>query len=129
MLSTAPRSHRFGAPLLIAPAPAEFPVVSFSAPGQALIAWEAGDYEDLEPSFAAPYARVMTGESLSAPVALQPGSAGIGSAVNAVAANGGGGTVSWSEDAAAIPELAAHDAGTSAMRAATSRRRACRPTA
>ncbi len=97
MLSTAPRSHRFGAPLLIAPAPAEFPVVSFSAPGQALIAWEAGDYEDLEPSFAAPYARVMTGESLSAPVALQPGSAGIGSAVNAVAANGGGGTVSWSE--------------------------------
>jgi hypothetical protein len=39
MVSTAPRGHRFGAPLLIAPAPAEFPVVSFSAPGRTLIAW------------------------------------------------------------------------------------------
>ncbi len=96
MLSTAPHSHRFGAPLLIAPAPAELPVVSFSAPGHALIAWEAGDYEELEPYFAAPYARVMTGGSLSAPVALQPGSADLASPVNAVAANGGGGTVSWS---------------------------------
>jgi len=96
MLSSAPRSHRFGAPLLIAPAPAELPVVSFSAPGQALIAWEAGDYEALEPYFAAPYARVMTGGSLSAPVALQPGSPDIASSVNAVAADGGGGTVSWS---------------------------------
>ncbi|MGA2453416.1 MAG: hypothetical protein ABSG93_07845 [Solirubrobacteraceae bacterium] len=97
MLSTAPRSHRFGAPLLIAPAPAEFPVVSFSAPGRALIAWETGDYEELEPYFAAPYARVMTEGSLSAAVALQPGSANIASPVNAVAANEGGGTVSWSE--------------------------------
>lgn len=97
MVSTAPRSHRFGAPLLIAPAPAEFPVVSFSAPGQALIAWEAGDFEELEPSFAAPYARVMSGGSLGAPMTLQPGSGYIASEVNAVAANGGGGTVSWSE--------------------------------
>jgi hypothetical protein len=95
MLSTAPRGHRFGAPLLIAPAPAELPVVSFSAPGRELIAWEAGDYEDLEPYFAAPYARVMTGGSLSPPVALQ--SVSVGSAVNAVAANGGGGIVSWAE--------------------------------
>lgn len=103
MVSTAPRSHRFGAPQLIAPASAEFPVVSFSAPGRALIAWEAGDYEDLEPSFAAPYARVMTGESLSPPVALQPGSVIPVSPVNAVAANGGGGTVSWSETPAQYP--------------------------
>jgi len=96
MVGTAPHSHRFGAPLLIAPAPAELPVVSFSAPGRALIAWEAGDYEALEPSFAAPYARVMTGGSLSAPMALQLGSVYTMSAVNAVAANEGGGTVSWS---------------------------------
>ncbi len=96
MLSTVPRSHRFGAPLLIAPAPAEFPVVSFSAPGRVLIAWEAGDYEALEPYFAAPYARVMTDGSLSAPAGLQPGSASISSPVNAVVANEGGGIVSWS---------------------------------
>jgi hypothetical protein len=96
MVSAAPHSHRFDAPLLIAPAPAEFPVVSFSAPGRALIAWEAGDFEDLEPYFAAPYARVMTGGSLSAPMALQPGSLDTISGVNAVAANEGGGTVSWS---------------------------------
>ncbi|HST33467.1 MAG TPA: hypothetical protein VLJ80_08100 [Solirubrobacteraceae bacterium] len=97
MVSTAPHSHRFGTPLLIAPAPAEFPVVSFSAPGRALIVWEAGDYQDLEPSFAAPYARVMTSGSLSPPAALQPGSADTAtSSVNAVAANDGGGTLSWS---------------------------------
>lgn len=95
MVSTAPRSHRFGSPLLIAPAPAEFPVVSFSAPGRALIAWEAGDFEELEPSFAAPFARVMSGKSLSAPVALEPGSVSATSEVNAVAASQGG-TVSWS---------------------------------
>jgi hypothetical protein len=106
MASTAPRSHRFGAPLLIAPAPAEFPVVSFSAPGRALIAWEAGDYESLEPYFAAPCARVMIGESLSAPVALQPGSVSIVSPVNAVAANGGGGTVSWSDTSPPSPTSA-----------------------
>ncbi|HUB73782.1 MAG TPA: hypothetical protein VL979_07075 [Solirubrobacteraceae bacterium] len=96
MVSAAAGSHRFGAPLLIAPAPAELPVVSFSAPGRALIAWEAGDYEALEPYFAVPHARVMNGGSLSTPVALQPGSASITSPVNAVAANEGGGTVSWS---------------------------------
>ncbi len=106
MLSTAPRRHRFGAPLLIAPAPAEYPVVSFSAPGRALIAWEAGDYQDLEPSFAAPFARVMTGGSLSAPIALQPGSASIASAVNAVAANESGGTVSWSAMGPSFPSSA-----------------------
>jgi hypothetical protein len=106
MLSTAPRSHRFAAPLLIAPAPAELPVVSFSAPGRALIAWEAGDYEELEPSFAAPYARVMTGGSLSAPVALQPVPANTVSAVNAVAANGGGGISSWSETPPPYPSSA-----------------------
>jgi len=106
MLSTAPGSHRFGAPLLIAPAPAELPVVSFSAPGQALIAWEAGDYEALEPYFAAPYARVMTGKALSVPVALQPGSTNAASSVNAVAANDGGGTVSWSETPTPYPSSA-----------------------
>ncbi|HUH79868.1 MAG TPA: hypothetical protein VLZ06_00950 [Solirubrobacteraceae bacterium] len=97
MVSTAPHSHRFGAPLLIAPAPAEYPVVSFGAPGRALIAWEAGDYQGLEPFGAPPYARVMSGGSLGAPVALQPGSGSIPGPPNAVAANGGGGTVSWSE--------------------------------
>jgi hypothetical protein len=106
MVSTAPRSHRFRAPLLLAPAPAEFPVVSFSAPGRALIAWEAGDFEGLEPSFAAPFARVMSGESLSAPVALEPGSVTLGSEVNAVAANEGGGTLSWSETPAPYPSAA-----------------------
>jgi hypothetical protein len=106
MVSTAPGSHRFGAPLLIAHASAEFPVVSFSAPGRALIAWEAGGYENLEPYFAAPYARVMTGGSLSAPVALQPGSVSIVSPVNAVAANGGGGTVSWSVTTPPYPSSA-----------------------
>jgi hypothetical protein len=106
MLSTAPRRHRFGTPLLIAPAPAEYPVVSFGAPDRALITWEAGNYEDLEPSFAAPYARLMTGGSLGAPVALQPGSADIASAVNAVAANEGGGTVSWSAMGPSYPSSA-----------------------
>lgn len=106
MLSTAPHSHRFGAPLLIAPAPAELPVVSFSAPGQALIAWEAGDYESLEPYFAAPYARVMSGGSLSAPVALERGFPYTMSGVNAVAANEGGGTVSWSAMPAPYPSSA-----------------------
>lgn len=96
MVSTGARSHRFAAPLVIAPAPAEFPVVSFSAPGRALIAWEAGDFEGLEPYFAAPYARVMRSGSLTAPVALQPSSASVASSLNAVAANEGGGTVSWS---------------------------------
>ncbi len=106
MVSTVPHSHRFGAPLLIAPAPAELPVVSFSAPGRALIAWEAGDYEALEPYFAAPYARVMTGGSLSAPTALEPGSVSTMSGVNAVAANEGGGTVSWSAISALHPSSA-----------------------
>jgi len=97
MASTAPRSHRFGAPLLIAPAPAEYPVVSFSAPGRALIAWEAADYQDLEPFGSTPYARVMSGGSLTAPVALQSRSATVPWPSDAVAANGGGGTVSWLE--------------------------------
>ena len=97
MVSTAPRSHHFGAPLLIAPAPAEYPVVSFSAPGRALIAWEAADYQDLEPFGSTPYARVMSGGSLGAPVALQSRSASVPGPPDAVAANGGGGTVSWLE--------------------------------
>ncbi len=97
MVSTAPGSHRFGAPLLIAPAPAEFPIVSFSAPGRALIAWEAADYQDLEPFGSMPYARVMTGGSLGAPVALQSASTTVPGPLDAVAANGGGGTVSWPE--------------------------------
>ena len=95
MVSTKAHGHRFGAPLLIAPAPAEYPIVSFSAPGRALIAWEAGIFEDLEPSFAAPYARIMSAGALGPPIALQPGTALTASAVNAVAANGGGGTASW----------------------------------
>jgi hypothetical protein len=106
MVSAAPASHRFGAPLLIAPTPAELPVVSFSAPGQALIAWEAGDYEALEPYFAVPRARVMNGGSLSTPVALQPSSTSITSPVNAVAANDGGGTVSWSASTLPYPSAA-----------------------
>ncbi len=99
MVSTGPRSRRFGAPLVIAPAPAEFPVVSFSAPGRALIAWEAADFEGLEPSFAAPYARVMIGGALSAPVSLQAGPGSVLGRVTAVAATTAGGTVAWTQGA------------------------------
>ena len=103
MVSTAQRGHRFDAPLLIAPAPAEYPVVSFSGPGRALIAWEAGDYQGLEPFGAPPHARVMSGGSLGPPVTLQPNSGAVPGPLDAVAANGGGGTVSWPEAPPSLP--------------------------
>jgi hypothetical protein len=93
MLSTAAHSHRFGAPLVVAPAPAENLVVSFSAPGEALASWLRYDGCG-ENRNAPPYARVMLRGSLQAPVALAPNDSAVGF-VPAVAANGGGGSVGW----------------------------------
>ncbi len=103
MFSTAAHSHRFGPRLIFAPGPSQDPVVSFSAPGQAIFAWESGNFESSEPFFAAPFARVMSRGALSAPVALAVGNLSpsgnpplsVGSIAAAVAANGGGGSVGW----------------------------------
>lgn len=96
MLSTAPHSHRFGAPLVVAPSGGAL-VVSFSAAGQAIAAW-------LSPAGGPPslvYARVMLHGTLGAPVALPSDGT---KAVTAVAANGGGGSVGWvPEPASAAP--------------------------
>lgn len=94
MLSTAAHSHRFGAPVIIVPPPADGLVVSFSAPGQALAAWLREPYPyDSESPWGSPYARVMLHGSWSAPVALEPHSEG--NVVTAVAGRGGGGSVGW----------------------------------
>jgi hypothetical protein len=99
MLSTAAHSHRFGAPVVVAPSGGAL-VMSFSAAGQAIAAWlnPAGQ---LQPP-ASPYARVMLHGALGAPVALP--SEGT-KAVTAVAANGGGGSVGWvPEPVSAAPD-------------------------
>jgi hypothetical protein len=93
MLSTAPHSHHFGAPVLVAPPPAQNLIVSFSAPGQALAAWQREECSTTERLPAAPYASVMRHGSFRAPVALAPHAQA--TAMTAVAANGGGGSVSW----------------------------------
>ena len=121
MLSTAAHSHRFGAPVVVAPSGGAL-VVSFSAAGQAIAAWlnPAGQ---LQPP-ASPYARVMLHGTLGAPVRLP--SYGT-KAVTAVAANGGGGSVGWVPE----PVSAAPDSVMVATADASGRfsPRVCRPTA
>ncbi len=89
MLSTAVHSHRFGAPLVIAPSGVA-PVVSFSGTGQAIAAWLNNHGSGQFGGF--PYARVMLHGSWGSPVALPSDET---AAVTAVAANGGGGSVGW----------------------------------
>ncbi len=93
MLSTLPHSHRFQAPVVVAPAPAENPVISFSAPGRALAAWQHEQCSTLEAGPGAPYARVMLHGSWGAAHALDPRTTAY--YVTPVAAGEGGGSVGW----------------------------------
>ena len=99
MLSTAAHSHRFGAPVVVAPSGGAL-VVSFSAAGQAIAAWLNPAGQPQPP--ASPYARVMLHGTLGAPVALPSDGT---TAVTAIAANGGGGSVGWvPEPVSATPD-------------------------
>ncbi len=93
MLSARPHSHRFSAPVVIAPAPAQDPVISFGAQDRAIVAWKHTECSTLEPAPGEPYARVLLGGSFGPSVALDAGS--YTTRVVPVAATGGGGSVSW----------------------------------
>jgi hypothetical protein len=93
MLSTPAHSHHFLGPVVVAPAPAENLVISFSAPGRALAAWQHEDCSTLEADPGSPYARVMLRGSFAAPVALDAHTSAY--YVTPVAANAGGGSIAW----------------------------------
>ncbi len=112
MLSTPPHSHNFLAPVVVAPAPAENPVISFSAPGRALAAWQHEQCSTLEAGPGAPYARVMLHGSWGASRALDQHTTAY--YVTPVAAGEGGGSVGWVGEAAlpgAHPSLTLATAG------------------
>lgn len=93
MLSTAPHGHRFHAPVIVAPAPAENLLVSFAARGQALAAWERAPCSTLEPGPGSPYARVIHKGVFTPPVALDSGTST--SRAVPVANESGGGSIAW----------------------------------
>ncbi len=93
MLSTPAHSRHFLEPVVVAPAPAENLVISFSAPGRALAAWQHAQCSTTETGPGSPYARVMLRGSFAAPVALDPRTSAY--YVTPVAANAGGGSIAW----------------------------------
>ena len=93
VLDSRSGSRRFGAPVLVAPAPASELAISYAGRGRALAAWQRSECSTLEPSPGAAAARAMVNGAWRRPYVPDPRATA--AEVTPVAAGAGGGTVGW----------------------------------
>ena len=111
VVSTAPRSHTFGRPVILARRPVSSFTLSLAGPGRGLAAWIRGGCAVAMEEGNKPgplLASVLRGGSFSSPVAVTgPSTLAVGSV--ALAQRAGGGTVTWvQEDAPPVPARNVH---------------------